>query len=162
MRIRELRTDAEIRAAFPLMSNLRDRVRQETFLSEVRRQQVEGYRLVGGFDADRLVALAGIRRSHTLARGEHLFVDDLVTAEDARGRGHGRELIAWLATGAAGEGISRIHLDSRLTAKSYYEALGFRFLTSLPCWIDVKDAGGQTGGAENMEPGSRRPSSGSE
>lgn len=153
MKIRELHTDADIRAAFPLMATLRDRVRQETFLSEVRRQQVEGYRLVGAFDADRLVALAGIRRSHTLARGEHLFVDDLVTAEDVRGWGHGRELIAWLAARAAGEGITRIHLDSRLTAKGFYDALGFQFQTSVPCWIDVKDAGGQAAGAENLEPG---------
>jgi hypothetical protein len=70
MEIRELRTDREI-GAFPLMSSLRDRIRPDAFLSEVRRQMVEGYRLFGGFDGERLVTLAGVRRSHTLSRGEH-------------------------------------------------------------------------------------------
>ncbi len=58
------------------MRPLRDRIREETFLAEVRRQQIEGYRLYGAFEGERLLALAGVRRSHTLARGEHLFVDD--------------------------------------------------------------------------------------
>ena len=139
MEVRELTSDAEIEAAFPLMSSLRDRVREETFLTEVRRQQLEGYRLFGGFDSERLVTLAGTRRTHTLARGEHLFVDDLVTAEDARGRGFGAELLRWLGARAAREGIQRIHLDSRATARGFYERVGFRFHTSIPCWIDVED-----------------------
>jgi GNAT superfamily N-acetyltransferase len=97
MDIRELAADREIAAAFSLMRQLRHRLREETFLSEVRRQQVEGYRLFGLFDSDRLCALAGVCRSHTLSRGEHPFVDDLVTAEDLRGWGHGSELLRWLA-----------------------------------------------------------------
>jgi len=139
LRIRELSGDREIAAAFPLMRVLRDRLREETFLSEVRRQQEEGYRLFGGFEGERLVALAGVRRSHTLARGEHLFVDDLVTVEDARGKGHGRALMRELASRAAAEGLTRIYLDSRATAKGFYEELGFRFHTSIPCWIEVED-----------------------
>jgi GNAT superfamily N-acetyltransferase len=137
MDIRELRTDEEIVAAFPLTSALRDRIRQETFLSEVRRQQIEGYRLYGGFEGGRLVCLAGVRRSHTLSRGEHLFVDDLVTREEQRGKGRGAEMIRWLAEGAGQEGIARIYLDSRATAKGFYEKQGFTFLTSIPCWLET-------------------------
>lgn len=135
--IRELRTDEEITAAFPLMSALRDRIRADTFLREVRRQQIEGYELIGAFDDDRLVALAGVRRSHTLARGEHLFVDDLVTDESVRGHGHGQALVRWLAERARAEGLERIHLDSRNTARGFYERVGFTFHTSIPCWLDV-------------------------
>jgi ribosomal protein S18 acetylase RimI-like enzyme len=135
---RELHTDQEIRDTFPLMSALRDRIRRDTFLAEVRRQQLQGYELIGAFEGARLVALAGIRRSHTLSRGEHLFVDDLVTATDARGRGHATELLRWLADRAAAEGTPRLYLDSRDTARGFYTKLGFRFLTSIPCWIDVE------------------------
>jgi len=134
--IREIRTDREIADAFPLMATLRDRVRADAFLGEVRRQQVEGYRLYGGFDGDRLVALAGVRRSHTLARGEHLFVDDLVTLEAERGKGRGAEMLRFLAGQARREGLHRIYLDSRATAKGFYEKVGFTFLTSIPCWLD--------------------------
>jgi GNAT superfamily N-acetyltransferase len=139
MDFRELTTDPEILGAFPLMSQLRDRIRADTFLAEVRREQAEGYRLYGGFEGDRLVTLAGVRQTHTLARGEHLFVDDLVTLAEERARGHGKALLSWLA-GRAGEvGIRRIHLDSRSTARGFYEKIGFTFSTSLPCSVDVDE-----------------------
>lgn len=63
--VHELRSDEEISRAFPLMSSLRDRIRAETFLSEV---------------------------------------------------------------------------DSRLTAKGFYERLGFDFLTAIPCCLEVGKA----------------------
>jgi GNAT superfamily N-acetyltransferase len=135
--VRELNGDAEIEAAFPLMAELRARVRREAFLAEVRRQQIEGYRLVGAFDAGALVGLAGIRRSHTLSRGEHLFVDDLVTTESRQGSGVGTALLRWLAARAAEQGLSRIYLDSRATARGFYEQIGFEMMTSIPCGIDV-------------------------
>jgi ribosomal protein S18 acetylase RimI-like enzyme len=138
MHIRELQTDADILDAFPLMKVLRERITSTTFLDEVRRQQQRGYQLIGGFERDRLVVLAGIRRSHTLSRGDHLFVDDLVSDPEARGAGHGREMMRWLARGASAEGIPRIYLDARITAKGFYERLGFVFHTSIPCWIDVE------------------------
>jgi GNAT superfamily N-acetyltransferase len=134
---RDLRTDAEIALAFPLMSALRDRIRADTFLDEVRRQQCQGYELVGAFDDAALVALAGVRRTHTLSRGEHLFVDDLVTDERVRGQGHGAAVLRFVAARAASEGMSVLYLDSRGTAKGFYEKAGFTFLTSIPCWVDI-------------------------
>ncbi len=83
------------------------------------------------------MTLAGIRRSHTLSRGEHLFVDDLVTDESLRGRGYGRATIDWLTARARAEGVPRIYLDSRVTARGFYERVGFTFHTSIPCWLDV-------------------------
>ena len=137
MIFKTLSTDDELNAAFPLMAALRDRVRAETFVEEIRRQQRDGYELVAGFDDGRLVTLAGIRRSHTLSRGEHLFVDDLVTDETVRGRGYGKATIEWLAARARADGLNRIYLDSRITARGFYERVGFTFHTSIPCWLDV-------------------------
>src|SRR4051812_2396097 len=67
--IRELRTDGDIVAAFPVMSMLRSRITRDTFVAEVRRQQLQGYELIGAFVGNELVALAGVRRTHTLSRG---------------------------------------------------------------------------------------------
>ena len=135
--VREVRSDAEINDVFPLMAQLRDRVARDTFLAEVRRQQRDGYRLFAGFDAGRLVALAGVRRSHTMSRGEHLFVDDLVTVDDSRGKGYGTALMKWLASRAAEDGVTKMYLDSRATAKGFYAKIGFTFITATPAWIDV-------------------------
>jgi GNAT superfamily N-acetyltransferase len=134
---RELRSDGEISGAFTLMTTLRPRIRADTFVAEVRRQQCQGYELVGAFDGAALVALAGIRRSHTLSRGEHLFVDDLVTAEAVRGKGHGTALLKWVARRALSEGVERLHLDSRSTAQGFYAKAGFTFQTAIPCWVEI-------------------------
>jgi GNAT superfamily N-acetyltransferase len=134
--VRILDTDVDIVRAFPLMSSLRDRIRQDSFLAEVRRQQRDRYELIGGFLDDRLVALAGVRPGHTLSRGEHVFVDDLVTEASHRGEGHGRAMLAWVAARAHAAGVPRVYLDSRATAKTFYEGLGFTCLTAVPCWID--------------------------
>jgi GNAT superfamily N-acetyltransferase len=141
---RELHSDDDIHGAFPLMATLRARLRADTFLAEVRRQQLQGYELVGAFSDGRLVALAGLRRSHTLARGEHVFVDDLVTDPGVQGRGYATALMCWLARRAAAEGIGRNYLDARDTAQSFYARLAFRFLTSVPCWIDVAQLAGRS------------------
>jgi GNAT superfamily N-acetyltransferase len=142
MDVRELTSDAEITAAFPLMHELRQRLRPETFLDELRRQQAEGYHLYGLFVDGTLVSLAGVRRAHTLARGEHLFVDDLVTAKGYQRNGFGRELLRELARGALLQGIPRIYLDSRATATGFYERVGFTLHTSIPCWIEVEKLSG--------------------
>jgi ribosomal protein S18 acetylase RimI-like enzyme len=60
-------------------------------------------------------------------------VDDLVTLEEDRGRGRGVEMIRWLGRRARAEGLARIELDSRATAKGFYEKIGFTLLTSIPC-----------------------------
>ena len=138
MTIRLLESDADILAAFRLMSVLRERVSPDTFLAEVRRQQRDGYQLIGGFLDGTLVALAGSRPAHTLSRGEHVFVDDLVTDPDRRGEGHGTAMLAWIASRAKAAGIRRIYLDSRATASGFYEQVGFTMMTSIPCWIDVE------------------------
>lgn len=109
MDIQELESDAAILEAFPLMKALRERIARDTFLEEVRRQQEHGYRLLGGFENGALVALAGIRRAHTLSRGEHVFVDDLVSGASVRGAGHGRTMMRWIARHAAAESIPRIY-----------------------------------------------------
>jgi GNAT superfamily N-acetyltransferase len=138
MTIRILQSDAEINATFELMAQMRQRLKHETFLAAVRAQQAEGYILVGGYDdSDRPVVLAGIRCARTLGRGLHVFVDDLVTDEKLRGAGHGKAMLRWIAQYARERNISHIHLDSRDTAKGFYELTGFEFNTSIPCRIEV-------------------------
>ncbi|MBC7794379.1 MAG: GNAT family N-acetyltransferase, partial [Clostridia bacterium] len=91
--------------------------------------------LFAGNQGRRLVALAGVRHTHTLARGNHVFIDDLIVHGDDQARGIGRQIMTWLADWALGQGAPMLYLDSRDTAKGFYQALGFKFLTSLPCFV---------------------------
>jgi len=135
---RHLASDADLLAAFPLAVALRPHLKREEFVAQVRQQEADRYRVYGGFREGEIVVLAGVRDSCTLARGRHLFVDDLVTREADRGKGYGEAMLRYLAVYGRQLGISRLYLDSRDTARGFYEQLGFAFLTSIPCWIDLE------------------------
>jgi GNAT superfamily N-acetyltransferase len=79
-------------------------------VDEVQRPQ--GYRIVGAFEGDRCVAVAGFRVIHNLAWGDTLYVDDLSTLPEARGRGYGRALLEWCREEGARQGCAELHLDS--------------------------------------------------
>ncbi len=121
----------------PLSSSCVRISREDEFVATVRKQQASGYRLVGGFEQDRLVTVAGVRNAQTLSRGSHLFVDDLVTLDTEREKGHASAMLRWLAAEAMSRGLRRIFLDSRESAIGFYKQLGFEFLKAVPCWIDA-------------------------
>jgi GNAT superfamily N-acetyltransferase len=68
------------------------------------------------------VALAGFRAQENLVHGVHLYVDDLVTDESARGAGHGGLMMDRLESEARALGCTRLLLDTPLA-----NALGHRF-----------------------------------
>lgn len=96
-------------------------------------QRPGGYRLVAVLpeDGGPAEAVAGFRIGDNLAYGHHLYIDDLSTAAEARGRGHARALLDWLEEEARRHGCGEIHLDSgvgthRLDAHRLYFNAGFR------------------------------------
>ena len=121
--------------AYPAMRALRPHVATVAdFVALVdERQRPEGYRLVGAFGADgadgadgevgadgsdgeesAALAVAGFRLVHMLAWGRAVYVDDLSTVPEQRGRGHGGALLDWVAGEATRLGCDQLHLDSGL------------------------------------------------
>jgi GNAT superfamily N-acetyltransferase len=110
---RELGTD-ETHLAFAPMQVLRPHlVTPDEFVDRVDgHQRPEGYRLVGSFADGAAVAATGFRRLHNLAWGDLLYIDDLVTLESHRGRGHAHRLLEWVLAEARRLGCVQVHLDS--------------------------------------------------
>lgn len=93
--------------------------------------QVEGYALIGAFEPGReeAAAVAGYRVMHLLWAGRTLYVDDLSTLPEYRGRGHARALLHWLEGRARDLHCAELHLDSgvgetRFTAHRLYHRAG--------------------------------------
>jgi GNAT superfamily N-acetyltransferase len=123
----------ETAIAFEAMRALRTHYDDEqAFVERVDQvQRAEGYRLLGAFEGDRCLAVAGFREMHTLAWGHVIYVDDLSTHPDGRRRGHGRALLEWIAEEAKRLGCDQVHLDSgveasRLDAHRLYLNTGMR------------------------------------
>lgn len=96
-------------------------------------QRAGGYRLLGSFEegAEEASAAAGFRLIESLHWGRGMYVDDLVTLPEARGRGHADALFRWLEAEADRQGCDSFHLDSgvgpdRADAHRFYFRHGLR------------------------------------
>ena len=111
----------------------------------IRDRSHTGYELVGAYLDGKLVGVMGIRPVHTLARGAHLHVDDLVVDEAIRGSGAGRALMAYAEADARARDMGAVFLDARPDAVAFYEREKYALhpAPSMKKLID-KDAGGKT------------------
>lgn len=137
--IREIADEAGLRAVWPVMAQLRPHLDEAGFLALCRIQCDEGFRVVAAFDGGACTAVAGFRIQHYLHRGKNLYVDDLVSDQAVRGRGHGKALLDWLKAEARCQGCGNLHLDSgtqRHEAHAFYFAQGLR-ATSLHFAIEL-------------------------
>ncbi|WP_007471939.1 GNAT family N-acetyltransferase [Segniliparus rugosus] len=106
---------------------------EEVFVSQVDElQRPLGYRLVGVFPegSDQAVAVAGFRLNYNLVSGKHLYIDDLSTLPEHRGKGHAARLLAWADEEAERLGCGGVELDSgtapaRATAHRQYFKHGY-------------------------------------
>ncbi|MDQ2952283.1 MAG: GNAT family N-acetyltransferase [Chloroflexota bacterium] len=111
--IRELEV-ADVALAYRAMAELRKLETVDVFVSRVAAQRREGYRLAASFedgDPD-AAAVAGFRLENFLAWGKAIYVDDLSTRKQYRGRGHGGKLMDWLIAEARRLDCNQLHLDS--------------------------------------------------
>ena len=139
MTIQPAESDDEIRACFPVMAQLRPHLVEAEFVARVRLMQTSGFRLAALSEAGVVRAVAGYRFVENLYAGRVLYVDDLVTDEGTRSRGHGKALLHWLIALASEERCASFELDSgvhRAEAHRFYfrermHVSGFHFRLSL-------------------------------
>jgi GNAT superfamily N-acetyltransferase len=117
-------------AVFPIVVQLRPGLDAEQFLDRVRRQSHGGYELVGAYRNGRLIGVLGMRPVHTLVRGPHLHVDDIVIEESERRAGGGRALMAYAEADARARGMTAVFLDARPEAIGFYQAIGYELHTT--------------------------------
>jgi GNAT superfamily N-acetyltransferase len=112
--VRELMA-GESGAAATALLELRPHVGSpEDVVARVDAQRAGGYRVVGSFEPGdhQAAAVAGFRVTENLVSGRHLYVDDLVTREALRGRGHAEALMSWVEDEARRHGCAALELDS--------------------------------------------------
>ena len=88
----------------------------EKVVERIDSQRADDYRVAASFEPgeDDAAAVAGFRIATSLAWGHHVYVDDLVTREALRGRGHADAVMAWVEEEARRAGCRQLHLDSGL------------------------------------------------
>ncbi|MFT3803285.1 MAG: GNAT family N-acetyltransferase [Burkholderiaceae bacterium] len=115
LRLSLIDSDQDYLACFGVMRELRPHLPSApAFIAQARRQAAQGYRLLAAWQDDQVMGLAGYRVQENLIHGRFLYVDDLVTAEDARRHGLGTTLIEAVREEARRQGCAHLVLDTGL------------------------------------------------
>lgn len=128
-----------VQACFAIMSQLRDGYSEDRFHAQVTRQQQNGYVLSYGQSDAGILVVAGWRLRENLAMGSHIYIEDLVTDQAARSRGHGEAMINHLLERGRQTGCGSILLDSgvqrhathRFYLREHFDIRGYLFMRSL-------------------------------
>ena len=123
--LRHAETDHELGDCFAVMCELRPQLAQASdFVAKMRRQQVQGYRVLAAWRAGQAVGLAGYRLQENTINGRFVYVDDLVVSATLRRTGLGAQLLDAVSSEARVLGCGRVVLD---TALGYSFAQRFYF-----------------------------------
>lgn len=97
------------------------------------------YKMVAGFDNDKIVAVSGFWVSRMLYCGRYLQVSNLIVDENNRGLGIGKKILKYLENKAISMGCNKIVLDSYTENKKSHSLYygenfyirGFHFMKDL-------------------------------
>merc|ERR1711916_121079 len=98
-------------------------------MGQVLRQKQQAYQIVALRVNDCIPSAAGFRLAEFLAWGKILYVDDLITLPEYRGRGYAAKLMDWLLQHAEANGCDGLHLDTghqRHSAHKLYLGKGLK------------------------------------
>jgi GNAT superfamily N-acetyltransferase len=128
MKIRLAESDADLDKISSVLLQLRTAFDRDGLIAQIKQQRDQGYR-VAYVEADgEVLCVAGFVIGTKLAWGRHMYVDDLVTAENRRSKGAGAAMMAWLKQHARQLGCRQLHLDcgvQRFASHRFYLGQGF-------------------------------------
>ena len=127
--LRLAETDADLSLAAEVLAELRTHLSVAELLTRIHAQREHGYQIALALGDGEPLGAAGFVIGLKLAWGRHLYVDDLVTREQARSTGIGARLLDWLRVYALEQGCEQLHLDSgvqRFAAHRFYLRHGFQ------------------------------------
>lgn len=112
-------TEADIRRCLPAIQALRPHLTDEQAMIQIPLQQQEGYVLAFVDTGESAPAVVGYRIFHLLHTGKTLYIDDLSTLPDARGKGYASTLLDFTIEQARQTGCGYVTLDSGHAPQRY-------------------------------------------
>ncbi|GIN18776.1 putative N-acetyltransferase YhdJ [Shouchella clausii] len=139
--IKELQSEKEILAAFPVVKQLRTHLDESEYLEFViEAQEKDRYKMLALFEEDEIVAVIGFKPMVKLYYGRFVWVCDLVTDQKKRSKGYGEKLLTYVHEWAKNHHYEQVALSSGLQRESAhrfyeqkmdYEKVSYVFKVSL-------------------------------
>jgi GNAT superfamily N-acetyltransferase len=130
MEIKIAESDSEIMECFPVIYELRPQLKKGDFVNLIRElNKNHNYQLV--YLKDTVISsVMGIRIGLWLHTGKYLEIEDLITTESARSKGHGEKLLDWAKKYGKSQSCNQLRLVSgvsREKAHKFYKNNGMLF-----------------------------------
>ncbi|MFD1145002.1 GNAT family N-acetyltransferase [Larkinella insperata] len=124
--VRIAQTEADLRRCLPALVTLRPHLSPEEALEQILLLQKEDRYVVAFVDPDEYdssetaaPAAIGYRYMNLLFSGRTLYIDDLSTLPDQRGKGYASQLVDFVIAEAKNAGCSAVTLDSGQNPQRY-------------------------------------------
>ncbi len=105
-------SDADILKCRRAVQALRPMVADEIYQEAVRQTLADNRQMIFVEENGEAAAVAVFETGYSLYRGRYIYIDDLSTLSEARGKGYAGQLLDWIVDYARREGFGQVHLDS--------------------------------------------------
>ena len=125
-------TDEQILKCWDALFALRPHLIEADFLPLIRELQANGYVLAYIESEGKAAAIIGYRYLHFLFNGKHIYIDDLSTLPETRGKGYASALLNFVKNEARSRGLKTVTLDSghlRYDAHRLYLNQGYKIMS---------------------------------
>ncbi|SEJ40042.1 Acetyltransferase (GNAT) family protein [Dyadobacter koreensis] len=114
MKVKIAKTSQEIEFCKEAVLAFRPNVDEENFVSQVSQMMEDGFTLAYISDdlETKAVAITGYRIINMLRTGPIIYIDDLYTSPECRGKGYAKRLLDFVDDEGKKMGINAVHLDS--------------------------------------------------
>ncbi|MFN3848667.1 MAG: GNAT family N-acetyltransferase [Spirosomataceae bacterium] len=112
MEIKTAQTKEDFLKCLEVIQALRPHLTAESLLDLVSKMKEESYTLIYIEENGKGVSACGFRYLTTLFEGRYIYIDDLSTLPEARGKGYAGALFDYVVEKAKAEGLPAVHLDS--------------------------------------------------
>ncbi|GHB85014.1 GNAT family N-acetyltransferase [Persicitalea jodogahamensis] len=110
--IQEAKSDADVLKCRRAVQVLRPLLVDEVYEEAVRRTLADNRQMIFVEENSEAAAVAVFETGYNLHRGKYIYIDDLSTLPEARGKGYAGLLLDWIIDYARREGYDEVHLDS--------------------------------------------------
>jgi len=112
--VKSAHTSADIQYCSRALLTFRPMLQPETLKEQSERMIKEGFKLlyIPDDEKNEAAAILGYRDYEMYRTGRIIYIDDLFTFPEYRGRGYAGALLDYVDQIAANEGVASVHLDS--------------------------------------------------
>jgi GNAT superfamily N-acetyltransferase len=110
--IHQATTEAHLLSCRDVLLELRPHISPDAFLPAIQNTLKDQRKLIFIEENGRAVAALVFEWGFNLYRGRYIYIDDLSTLPEARGKGYASQLLDWVFTYARQNNFDQIHLDS--------------------------------------------------